>query len=114
LAMAFDAVTGMLLILFKKETTGLFAWGAGSLAQLNLDASLRSVPVIAAALLVAMLMCRRLDVLGLGDDAAAALGVPVRPSRTIAVLCAVLLAAIAVTVAGPIGFIRLGAPRITR
>ena len=114
LAMAFDAVTGMLLILFKEETTGLFAWGAGSLAQLNLDASLRAMPAIGAALLVAMLLSRRLDVLGLGDDAAAALGVPVRISRTIAVLCAVLLAAIAVTVAGPIGFIGLGAPVLTR
>ncbi len=114
LAMAFDAVTGMLLILFKEETTGLFAWGAGSLAQLNLDASLRAMPVIAVALLGAMLLSRRLDVLGLGDDAASTLGVPVRSTRTVAVLYAVLLAAIAVTVAGPIGFVGLGAPALTR
>ncbi|MGO1259526.1 MAG: iron chelate uptake ABC transporter family permease subunit, partial [Brachybacterium sp.] len=69
-AMALQSGTTMLLILFEAETTGLYAWGSGSLSQLNLDASLRALPVIGLVLLAALLLARRLDVLGLGDDAA--------------------------------------------
>jgi iron complex transport system permease protein len=114
LAMAFDALTGMLLILFKESTIGLFAWGSGSLAQLSIDASLRALPLIFVVLIAAMLLSRRLDVLGLGDDAAASLGVPLRSTRLIAIVLAVLLSSTAVTVAGPIAFVGLGAPVLTR
>ncbi|MFV2214431.1 iron ABC transporter permease [Actinomadura sp. LOL_016] len=114
MAMALDAATAMLLILFKENTTGLYAWGSGSLAQLNIDASLRAMPFIAATLGVALLLSRRLDVLGLGDDTATSLGVPLRSTRTIAVLCAVLLTGVAVTLAGPIAFIGLAAPVLAR
>lgn len=113
-AMALDAATAMLLILFEENTTGLFAWGSGSLAQLNLDASVRAVPVIVVVLCGALLLSRRLDVLGLGDDAASSLGVPIRSTRILAVLCAVLLTAISVTLAGPIAFVGLGAPVLAR
>ncbi|MET9993240.1 iron ABC transporter permease [Streptomyces mutabilis] len=113
-AMALDAATGMLLILFDQNTTGLFAWGSGSLAQLNIDASVRAVPVMAVVLCVALLLSRRLDVMNLGDDAASTLGVPIRSTRVTAVLCAVLLTSTAVTLAGPIGFVGLGAPVLAR
>ncbi|KUL32986.1 iron ABC transporter permease [Actinoplanes awajinensis] len=113
-AMALDAATAMLLILFKESTTGLYAWGSGSLAQLNIDAALRAAPVIAVALGAALLLATRLDVLGLGDDAAASLGVPVRSTRVVAVLCAVLLTSISVTLAGPIAFVGLAAPVAVR
>ena len=114
IAMALDAGTAMLLILFKENTRGLFAWGSGSLAQLNLDASLRAAPFIAVTMLLALLLSRRLDVLGLGEDAAASLGVPVRSTRLVAVLCAVLLTSTSVTLAGPIAFVGLGAPVLAR
>ncbi len=114
LAMALDAGTAMLLILFKENTTGLFAWGSGSLAQLNIDASLRSLPILVVALVVALLLARRLDVLGLGDDTASAFGVPVRATRLAAVICGVLLTSTAVMLAGPIAFVGLGAPVLTR
>ena len=114
IAMALDAATAMLLILFKENTTGLFAWGSGSLAQLNIDASLRAMPLIVAVLIVALLLSLRLDVLGLGDDTAASLGVPIRSTRTTAVVCAVILTGAAVTLAGPIAFIGLGAPVLAR
>ncbi|MFE7972518.1 iron ABC transporter permease [Streptomyces shenzhenensis] len=113
-AMALDAVTGMLLILFDQNTTGLFAWGSGSLAQLNIDASVRAFPLVAAVLCVGLALSRRLDVMHLGDDTASTLGVPVRSTRVTAVLCAVLLTSTAVTLAGPMAFVGLGAPVLTR
>lgn len=114
IAMALDAATAMLLILFKERTTGLFAWGSGSLAQLNLDASTRAIPLIVAVVALVLLLSRRLDVLRLGDDTAASLGVPLRSTRLLAVVGAVLLTAVAVTVAGPIAFVGLGAPVLVR
>ncbi|MEU8740910.1 iron ABC transporter permease [Streptomyces halstedii] len=113
-AMALDAATGMLLILFKQNTTGLFAWGSGSLAQLNIDASVRAFPLVALVLCVALALSRRLDVMNLGDDTASTLGVPIRTTRVTAVLCAVLLTSTAVTLAGPIAFVGLGAPVLAR
>lgn len=114
MAMALDAVSGMLLILFKQNTIGLFAWGSGSLAQMNIDASLRAFPVMAVVLCVALALSRRLDVMNLGDDTASTLGVPIRTTRVTAVVCAVVLTATAVTLAGPISFVGLGAPVLAR
>ncbi|MEV5200610.1 iron ABC transporter permease [Streptomyces sp. NPDC053720] len=114
MAMALDSATAMLLILFEQNTTGLFAWGSGSLAQLNIDASIRAFPLMAVVLCVALALSRKLDVMGLGDDAASSLGVPIRTTRVIAVFCAVLLTSTSVTLAGPIAFVGLGAPVLAR
>ncbi|MFJ2093403.1 iron ABC transporter permease [Streptomyces sp. NPDC087901] len=114
IAMALDSATAMVLILFKQNTTGLFAWGSGSLAQMNIDASVRALPVVAVVLCVALALSRRLDVMNLGDDAASTLGVPIRATRVIAVICAVVLTGSAVTLAGPIAFVGLGPPVFAR
>ncbi|MEU2246430.1 iron ABC transporter permease [Streptomyces sp. NPDC019224] len=114
LAMALDSATGMLLILFKQNTTGLYAWGSGSLSQLNIDASLRAVPLVVLVLCAALALSRRLDVMNLGDDTAATLGVPIRSTRVAAVVCAVLLTSTSVTLAGPMAFVGLGAPVLAR
>ena len=111
-AMALQAGTSTLLILFAEETTSLFSWGSGTLNQLDGSAALRSIPVIAVIAGAAILLSRRLDLLGLGDDAASMLGVPVRSTRAIGILLAVMLTATAVTLAGPIGFVGLCAPVI--
>ncbi|PFG29608.1 iron ABC transporter permease [Paramicrobacterium agarici] len=113
-ALALQAGTSTLLILFDEETTSLFAWGSGSLSQLGLDNARRCAPVILVATVLAMLLSRRLDLLGLGDDAASVLGVPIRATRASGILLAVVLTATAVALAGPIGFVGLCAPVITR
>ena len=113
-AMALSAASSMLLVLFAQETTGLFAWGSGSLNQLGLTAFEQAAPLIAVATVGAVALSRRLDLLGLGDDAASVLGVPVRSTRIVGVVLAVLLTAAAVTLAGPIGFVGLAAPTIVR
>lgn len=114
LALAFQALTSALLILFQEETKGLLAWGSGSLSQLNIDAALRALPVIGAAFVLAMLLAQRLDVFRLGDDLARSLGVPLGSTRLFGVLLAVVLTATAVTLAGPIGFVGLCAPVLAR
>ncbi|TXK42387.1 iron ABC transporter permease [Nonomuraea sp. C10] len=113
-ALAFSSLTNLLMILFEQETTGLFAWGSGSLVQTDLVAVTQLGPVIAVGLVVAVLAGPRLDILGLGDDTATVLGVNVPRLRLWLTMLAVLLAAAAVTIAGPIGFVGLCAPVIVR
>lgn len=113
-ALALQAGTSTLLILFQEETTSLFAWGSGSLSQLGMDAFRQAAPVVVVATVCGLLMARRLDLLAMGDDAASVLGVPVRVTRVIGTVLAVLLTAAAVTLAGPIGFVGLCAPVIAR
>ncbi|MFP7759818.1 iron ABC transporter permease [Marisediminicola sp. LYQ85] len=114
IALGLSAVTSMLLLLFAQDTVGLFSWGSGSLAQIGIAAARSMAPVIVVAVIVLLLLGRRLDILGLGDDAARVVGVNPRMTRILTVVVAVLLAAAAVTIAGPIGFVGLCAPAIIR
>ncbi|MGW9267921.1 iron chelate uptake ABC transporter family permease subunit, partial [Microbacterium sp. NPDC055599] len=114
LALAFQAGTSTLLILFDEETTGLLAWGSGSLSQLGLSAFLQAAPVVGVVTVLALVLARRLDILALGDDTASSLGVPIRSTRAIGILLAVTLTAVSVTLAGPMGFVGLCAPVLAR
>lgn len=114
LTLGLASVTSVILLLFPWETQGLFAWGAGSLSQNGLDGVAAVAPIAAVAAVGLLFLGRRLDLLQLGDDTAAALGVPVQSTRITAMVLAVVLAAGAVTVTGPIGFVGLCAPAIVR
>jgi len=113
-ALALQSLTILLLLVYEQETTGLFAWGSGSLTVSDLDTTARMAPVVLAGTAALVAMGRSLDVLALGDDNAAVLGLRVRRTRIGAVLLTVALTAAAVTVAGPVGFVGLCAPVITR
>lgn len=112
--LALSSLTILLMLLFEQETLGLFAWGEGSIVQSGTQKVLDALPVVLVACVILVLWSRRLDVLALGDDTASVLGLDVRRTRVVTVLLAVLLAAVAVTVAGPIGFVGLSAPVIAR
>lgn len=114
LTLALSSATGALLLLFDQETTGLYAWGSGSLTQLDLTAVRQSAPVLVLCLVGALLLARALDLLTLGDDTAHVLGVKVQRTRLLGTVLAVLLASAAVTLAGPVGFVGLCAPAAVR
>ncbi|NLG21008.1 MAG: iron chelate uptake ABC transporter family permease subunit, partial [Actinomycetales bacterium] len=114
ISMALNSVVTLLLILNEQESMGLFAWGAGSITQSGNRTVALAVPVVLFGMLASALLSRRMDLLALGDDAASVLGVSVRSTRVTAVLVSVLLAAVAVAVAGPIGFVGLAAPLLAR
>lgn len=114
ITMALQSLTYLYLLLYEEETHGLFAWGMGSLVQADLAPVAQLAPVVALAVGGCVLIGHRLDILALGDDTAAVLGVQVRRTRLIAATLAVLLAAAAVSLAGPIGFVGLVAPAVVR
>ncbi|MGO1316153.1 MAG: iron ABC transporter permease [Cellulomonadaceae bacterium] len=112
--LALSSMTTVLLVLFQQETLGLFAWGSGSIVQSGTRVVTLALPLVAVGLVALATLAHRLDLLALGDDAARVLGVDVRGTRILTVGAAVLLAAAAVTVAGPIGFVGLCAPVLAR
>ncbi|TDO29625.1 iron complex transport system permease protein [Kribbella sp. VKM Ac-2527] len=113
-AMALAGVTTLLMLLYQEETVGTFAWGSGTLVQTDLDAVSQMAPIVAVGIVVVMVLAARLDILALGDDTAAVLGVRVRRTRVLITLATVMLSAAAVTVAGPVGFVGLVAPVLVR
>lgn len=91
-----------------------FAWLQGSL---NNSTWLRARDLTLALLVLlptVTVLARRLGVLSLGDDTAAALGVPVRRSRLWLMLAGVGLAAVATAAAGPVAFVAFLAGPIAR
>lgn len=112
--LALMSAATFLLVLDPEGTVGLFAWRAGSLVQTGLGGLRQMAPVVVVAMTACLLLARRLDLLALGDDAASVLGVPVRRTRVLVVVVAVLLSAAAVAVAGPVGFVGLAAPALVR
>ncbi|MET7369897.1 iron ABC transporter permease [Streptomyces sp. NPDC005566] len=114
LTLGLSGLSHMLLLLRPQQTTGLYAWGNGSLAQIGMQTIDRLAPVAVLALIGLIVLGRRLDILALGDDGAVVVGVSPRMTRATAVVLAVVLSAVSVTVAGPIGFVGLCAPAIVR
>ncbi|MEU1126011.1 iron ABC transporter permease [Streptomyces sp. NPDC005899] len=114
LALGLGSVTEGLLLLFPEQTEGLYRWNQGGIGQNGFDGVVGMAPVALVGLVGLLLTARRVDALALGDDAARGLGVPVRSTRITVVVLTSLLAAAAVTLAGPIGFVGLCAPALVR
>ena len=76
------------------------------------------VQLLGIALLVLtpplLLMSRRLRMLEMGDESARALGVRANRDRLVLVLLAVAICAVATAATGPVAFVALAAPQITR
>ena len=89
-------------------------WLLGSLSSVtNLDVKLMLPPL---AIGVAVLLALRwpLNVMALGEDEARALGVPTGTVRLLTLLSATLVTAVAVAVAGVIGWVGLMVPHLVR
>lgn len=114
LTFGLTAVTEGLLLLYPRETDGLYKWNQGSIAQNGFDGVLQMAPIGVVGLVGLVLLARRVDALALGDDVARGVGVPVRSTRVTAVVLAALLSTAAVTLAGPVGFVGLCAPALVR
>lgn len=89
-------------------------WQIGDIARADWTTMGVIVPVLAVAILVALLCAPALNTLALGDDVAAGLGVHVGRLRLVAALAGVTLCAAVTAVAGPIGFVGLMVPHAVR
>ncbi|SER15100.1 iron complex transport system permease protein [Lentzea xinjiangensis] len=110
---AMQALTTWLLALADiRDVARAQAWLVGSLNARSWTEVWTSLWLAAALVLVVLFVSFQLKPMHFGDDVAAGLGVRHSAVRAVLLLCAVLLASVAVSAAGPVPFIALVAPQI--
>ncbi|EWC63632.1 Hemin ABC transporter, permease protein [Actinokineospora spheciospongiae] len=92
----------------------VYTWMLGGLNTSGWHEVLLTLPYLAVAAVVLCLCARLLDVLALGDEEAASLGVRPGRVRLVVLLAASLATAAAVAVSGLIGFVGIVVPHVVR
>lgn len=112
------ACAGLVVALVGLGTQGdvvlLFRYLLGSLAARSWTHLEVVTPWVALALLAAVPLRSRVEALTLGDDVAAGLGIHVVRTRVAALTVAAVLAAVVASVCGPIAYVALLAPHVSR
>lgn len=109
-----SALSAVFILMNDRYLSGLFLWGAGSLALQGWSVPLSLLPKIIVCALVAGLMVRPMALMQLGDAGALSAGLSVRRVRVMAIVVAVILSALVTSAVGVIGFVGLVAPSIAR
>ncbi|QSB06316.1 FecCD family ABC transporter permease [Natronoglycomyces albus] len=89
-------------------------WVIGALNGRSLEVALSVSPALALGFIAAFALAPSLNNLALGEDVATSLGTPVALVRALGILAAALLAAAATAAVGPIAFVGLAVPHLTR
>ena len=104
-AMLDAVISYLILISAQQDIAGALRWLSGSLN----GSQLAELPPLMIAVLVltpiGVIYGKQLNILELGEQTAASLGVSTDRARIILIICSVLLVAIATSVTGPIAFI---------
>ena len=90
------------------------AFSIGGFANTTMLQLRFAAPLIAAALIAALLLRRELGIMALGDDVAHSLGLKVDRFRAVFLVASAMLAGAAVSFAGLIGFVGLISPHMSR
>ncbi|MEG2075774.1 MAG: iron ABC transporter permease [Victivallaceae bacterium] len=110
----FSAVSSFILLWHSERAGGLLDFTVGSLANRGWEQINQIYLWVLLGVAVAFYLAGHLNLLNLGDDLAASLGVRVNLVRTLGVAVGALLAAAAVSAAGLLGFVGLIAPHMVR
>lgn len=109
------AIVQILQYLSKEESLKAFViWTMGSLGDVTFDQLAVLVPSIIAGMLLAVVTIKPLNLLLFGEEYAVTMGLNIRRSRGLLFLSTTLLAGTVTAFCGPIGFIGLAMPHVTR
>lgn len=115
---AINAVIGAfmsaLMLLYSDRVQSVLPWLAGGIAGVGWVQFEMIIYYAIAALILALFSIRHIRILRLGDEVAKLLGHNVEKSRFFLIVLSTLLAGIAVSVSGLIGFVGLVVPHILR
>ena len=113
IAAGWGAVIGFLLAISPEQgLRNMLFWLMGDLSRA--DTPSIAAPALVAGLVIALAVGRSLNLLTRGDLAAQSLGVPVQALRVVIYLLASVMTALAVTLAGSVGFVGLIVPHLLR
>ena len=108
------AFSSAVLLFHAEKAGGILDFSIGSLSTGSWPKIRQVQYYMLAGFVVAPVLSNRLNILTLGDEIAAGLGLRVEQTRFCLIAVAALLAAAAVSVAGLLGFVGLIAPHIMR
>ena len=109
------AVVQILQYVSNDESLKMFViWTMGSLGDVTFNQLAVLIPSIIAGLLLAVITIKPLNLLLFGEEYAVTMGLNVRRSRGLLFLSTTLLAGTVTAFCGPIGFIGLAMPHVTR
>ena len=114
LGSSFTAATSFIMLVGREQAAGVLAWLLGSFGLSSWSKLASTLPLMLVAALAIMLAARALNVLQLGDEQAAQLGLPVETFKFGLIALATLATAAAVSVSGIIGFVGLMVPHGVR
>jgi iron complex transport system permease protein len=110
----FNALILLMIALKHQEARGAFLWLMGNLAFADLNALFVVAPFILTAVGIIFLYSRNYNLIAIGEETAANLGLEVQKFKRISYLLASLITGLAVSVSGVIGFVGLLMPHICR
>lgn len=99
---------------FPNTVYNLTTFSIGGLGGVNLTVLKYAFPVIFLCIIISIAISRNIDILCLGKDSAASLGMNVNAFRFVLMILASALAGAAVSFAGLLGFVGLVVPHIVR
>ena len=110
------AVTSLLKVMADPydQLPAITFWLLGSLAAVQKGDVLAVLPAVLIGLVPVVLLRWRIHVLALGDEEARSLGIEAGPLRVLVIVCATLMTASVVSIAGVIGWVGLVMPHIAR
>lgn len=113
---AMSSALGFIKYVADPETqlAAITYWTMGSFSYIKLPELFRALPTIVIPAALLYLLSWRIDILSMGSDEAKSLGVNVPLIRTVSILCATLLTASSVCLAGTISWVGLVVPHFGR
>lgn len=109
------AIIQILQYLSSAEQLKMFTlWSMGSLSHITTNQLWIMIPVLLIGLLISVACIKPLNLLLLGENYARTMGMNIKRSRTLIFLSTALLTGTVTAFCGPVGFIGLAVPHITR
>lgn len=110
-----SAIVQILQYLSRDESLKAFViWTMGSLGDVTLSQLNILIPAVIGGLLLAIVTIKPLNLLLFGEEYARTMGLDIRRSRTLLFISTTLLAGTITAFCGPIGFIGLAIPHVSR
>ncbi|GGE56498.1 Fe(3+)-citrate import system permease protein YfmD [Pullulanibacillus camelliae] len=109
-----SSITQGLLLFNEDKTESVLFWLAGSVTGMAWKHVWILLPFSLLAMLISVSLGRFISLISLGDEVAQGLGLRVALLRRFVIVLVVILSGVAVSVAGPIGFVGLIVPHMVR
>ncbi|MDF2854903.1 MAG: iron transporter [Neobacillus sp.] len=114
IAAMFASFTQGLLVIDEAALEQVLFWLAGSVQGRKLETLMNVLPYLGIGWIASMLIAGKMNILSMGEDVAKGLGLKTGLLKITVGVIVILLAGGAVSVAGPIGFVGIVIPHITR